>query len=1012
MHRFLGALQIRPGEGRLAAGVMSVMILTLAGYGLGSAGLEALFFTRFGVQWLPPLYMALAALNLLTSLGVTAWLGQTSGPRAAVYIGLPLISALVLAGARAAFWLDAPGLYPALWLGKEVINLLLGLATWGLAGAVCDPRQAKRLFPLFGASRILGGVLGSLSTGPLVTGLGTENLLLVWAGALAAAALTARALMARPVLSGRRRPAPRRPARLRDELQAGYQTVRRSPLMRWIAVAAVLFSILYFSIALPFSKTAAAQFPDERSLAGFLGLFNGVSTAAAFLASVLLANRLYVRFGLMAMLLAFPALYLAGFGALALAASFQLVVAFRFVQMVWLAGVADAAYQALFNTVPADRRDQARAFISGVPEQAGTFLAGAILFVGEQAFEPRYLYGVGLAAAALTVLVVWRAGRAYAGALLDALRAGQPAPFWGAAPTAGHFPMDAAATALVIAALRDPQASLRRIAAEILGQLPAAGQAALAGLVGALRDAEPEVRAAALRALAQLHTAPAMLDITGRLADPEPEVRLQAVETVRALAGFPDGLRAHLEPLLADPEPAVRVRAAAALLKAGPHAAARDLLRRLAALGELEERVQALNALADWGDAEAFALIEAELADTYAPAASRRAAARALAVCGVAAAAPLAAALGDRDQGVRAAAIEALAHLGPPVLDHVVAALADPAAETAALQALERLPVEPAAGAVRRYINQRFTAAIHYDLLWRDVAPQAAEARTQLLAEVLRAAAHGQAVNAWRAASLLADHALITTALEGLQSPDAGQRATALEALETVPSLADLRPLLRLWDHPDPRLTVVPLEQHLIDLLDTEADAWLRAAAALAATGRPEPAMHAALERRAAADPDPLVRATAQCALGTPMNTLATVSIMERLLFLRRVPLFTGLTPADLRQVATLAGEQVFPADQLIAKQGEPGEVMYIIVAGEVRVVVDGREIARRQRGDIVGEMALLSQEPRHADLIAAGEVRVLSLDQASFESLLRDRPDVSLAVMRVLCARLREANR
>lgn len=142
------------------------------------------------------------------------------------------------------------------------------------------------------------------------------------------------------------------------------------------------------------------------------------------------------------------------------------------------------------------------------------------------------------------------------------------------------------------------------------------------------------------------------------------------------------------------------------------------------------------------------------------------------------------------------------------------------------------------------------------------------------------------------------------------------------------------------------------------------------------------------------------------------MNTLATVSIMERLLFLRRVPLFTGLTPADLRQVATLAGEQVFPADQLIAKQGEPGEVMYIIVAGEVRVVVDGREIARRQRGDIVGEMALLSQEPRHADLIAAGEVRVLSLDQASFESLLRDRPDVSLAVMRVLCARLREANR
>ncbi len=142
------------------------------------------------------------------------------------------------------------------------------------------------------------------------------------------------------------------------------------------------------------------------------------------------------------------------------------------------------------------------------------------------------------------------------------------------------------------------------------------------------------------------------------------------------------------------------------------------------------------------------------------------------------------------------------------------------------------------------------------------------------------------------------------------------------------------------------------------------------------------------------------------------MDTLATLSVMERVLFLRRVPLFADLAPVDLQQVAALAVEQVYPDGEVLAEQGEAGEEMFIIVSGEVRVLANGAEVARRGAGEVVGEMAIISQEPRMATLVAAGAVRVLSLDQASFEGLLRERPDVSLAVMRVLCGRLRQATR
>ena len=84
--------------------------------------------------------------------------------------------------------------------------------------------------------------------------------------------------------------------------------------------------------------------------------------------------------------------------------------------------------------------------------------------------------------------------------------------------------------------------------------------------------------------------------------------------------------------------------------------------------------------------------------------------------------------------------------------------------------------------------------------------------------------------------------------------------------------------------------------------------------------------------------------------------------------------------------------------------------------SGEVRVAATNgqkeTELARRKAGEYVGEMALISKEPRIATLTAVGNVRTLCLDQKSFESILRDRPDVSLAVIQILCKRLKEATK
>jgi len=133
-----------------------------------------------------------------------------------------------------------------------------------------------------------------------------------------------------------------------------------------------------------------------------------------------------------------------------------------------------------------------------------------------------------------------------------------------------------------------------------------------------------------------------------------------------------------------------------------------------------------------------------------------------------------------------------------------------------------------------------------------------------------------------------------------------------------------------------------------------------------------------------------------------------TVPLVDRVILLRKVPLFAPLPPQDLQPIAAVAEEQVASEGEILAERGESGDTMYVIVDGEVQVVgPDGQELAVRRVGDFIGEMAVISSQPRAASLIATSPLRVLEIQKPAFEAILRERPETALALMRVLCDRL-----
>jgi CRP-like cAMP-binding protein len=128
----------------------------------------------------------------------------------------------------------------------------------------------------------------------------------------------------------------------------------------------------------------------------------------------------------------------------------------------------------------------------------------------------------------------------------------------------------------------------------------------------------------------------------------------------------------------------------------------------------------------------------------------------------------------------------------------------------------------------------------------------------------------------------------------------------------------------------------------------------------------------------------------------------------EKVLVLQSIGIFARVPPALLAPLARLAEPCIFGPGAEVVRQGEPGESLYAVVRGTLRVLVDGREVAAIGRGECFGEMAVLDAEPRSATVVVAEEAELLEIRQADFYEILHERAEIAEEVIRVLSRRVR----
>jgi CRP/FNR family transcriptional regulator, cyclic AMP receptor protein len=122
---------------------------------------------------------------------------------------------------------------------------------------------------------------------------------------------------------------------------------------------------------------------------------------------------------------------------------------------------------------------------------------------------------------------------------------------------------------------------------------------------------------------------------------------------------------------------------------------------------------------------------------------------------------------------------------------------------------------------------------------------------------------------------------------------------------------------------------------------------------------------------------------------------------------LKRVPLFADCSKRELQEISLVTDEVDLPAGFQLTKEGASGQEFVLIVEGAADVIRRGKKINTVAGGDFVGEIALVTDEPRTATVRTTAPTQALVLTRRDFRALMKRIPSIQLKVLDAVAARL-----
>jgi hypothetical protein len=273
------------------------------------------------------------------------------------------------------------------------------------------------------------------------------------------------------------------------------------------------------------------------------------------------------------------------------------------------------------------------------------------------------------------------------------------------------------------------------------------------------------------------------------------------------------------------------------------------------------------------------------------------------------------------------------------------------------------------------------------------------------------------------------------TISKSIFSADRRQRANSLEAMDDILDKSLVRLLTPLLDDLDTTSCIAagqrlfpddlrePTTSALIDDLLISRN-WVTLVLTLTLMQQVaySPENNARVEVLAEHDNSHVSHAAAELLNRTPytpsgqereMETQASIGLSDKILHLKNIEIFADLSVNELAAVASVTEEASFGEGEMVFREGEPGDTLFLILEGEVAVIKDCNvekeiELDSIGSGEYFGEMALFGDDRRSATIRVRKAARFLSLQKQELQEIVREYPQIALHVCKVLSGRIR----
>lgn len=599
LNRVLG-IQSRDSEKLLQLG--PIFLLTGLAYVAGIVSVQSLFVSRFGVAYLPVMYLIEAGI-LPLQLWLFSFLSQKLAKGTLLKVLYLIISFGVLVCALIAlsmYWLEFQWrmFYPLLFIIVNVLLRILVPLMWMLGDGICLMQQAKRIFPILGALFTLGAILAGLLARIFAThfqGFGTELLILLVPIVLFFSLFLWHRLISNYFLS----------ADLEEENDFGapmttvIKTVWLSPFLRISLLSFVLLLSLFYVLDYEFFLFMASRYPSSDAMTQYFGLFTAIVYAVSFLFGLFL-NRLLDAIGIgNTVFLMGVTIFIVFGGTGFLTQSPWALESFSVADLmmdVLSFTLLPPISQVFYKLLPAKQRAGASLFFAGSINAGGKLVSAGVTGLHSTGMVTLVVFSIiGFVLALIYFFLTWKQKSLYISALLGSLQSHAVR-----APELNDFSpgklLGKGDVHPILDALQSSNPIKKLIALELSVHIK--HEMLFTALQPFLSHPDSRQRQLAFQAISKYHKGSEEIFLRS-LMDTEPEIRCEAVRQLKRILKKGPRLNELLPKLLHDPNPQVVMETILALHDSADLAIQKQLAAQIQAMlaGDDDNRFQVCRAI-------------------------------------------------------------------------------------------------------------------------------------------------------------------------------------------------------------------------------------------------------------------------------------------------------------------------------------------------------------------------------------------------------------------------------